>query len=137
MYFLPLQRSCLRAFIVDEKTGNITLVQGDSGTLIVQGLPSDKNYTVYFAIYNENRKIIGEEMKVQSNGSDVVTLKILSSLTDLLKVDLDETTAEYYYGLKLCNEDTDYEDTLCVGNNDIDGINTITVYPKKVEGVVT
>ncbi len=125
------------AFYVDETTGNITLVQGDSATLVVNGLPTDENYTVYFAIYDENRNIIGEEMKIQSNGSSTVSIAILSSLTDLLTVDSSEDTAEYYYGLKICLEDSGYEDTLCINDSDIGDINTVTVYPKKVEGIIT
>ena len=50
------------AFVVDENTGDITLVQGDSGEIVIEGLPTDGNYSVYFAFYNENRKTIGEEV---------------------------------------------------------------------------
>ena len=37
------------AFRIDEN-GNITMVQGDTGRLVVNGLNTDQNYTVYFAI---------------------------------------------------------------------------------------
>lgn len=37
------------AFNIDEN-GNITLIQGDSGSLVINGLKTDKNYTVFFAI---------------------------------------------------------------------------------------
>ncbi len=76
-------------------------------------------------------------MYVQSNGSDTVSIEILSSLTDLLTVDENEDSTEYYYGLKLCLEDTGYENTLIINDGDIGDINTITVYPKKVEGIIT
>ena len=36
------------AFRIDEN-GNITMVQGDTGRLVVNGLNTDQNYTVYFA----------------------------------------------------------------------------------------
>ncbi len=54
------------AFIVDEN-GDISLVQGDSGTLSVEGLNTDKNYTVYFAIQDKNRKPVGNEIYLCSN----------------------------------------------------------------------
>ena len=41
--------------------------------------------------------------------------------------------AIYYYGIKLCS-DNGFEDTLLIGNGDIGTLNTMTVYPKKVEG---
>ncbi len=125
------------AFAVDETTGDITLVQGDSGTLIVTDLPTDESYTLYFAFYDEKRNIIGDEMTVDTNGSDTASVSILSSVTDLLTVDKNEDSAQYYYGLKICLEDTGYENTLIINDGDIGDVNTVTVYPKKVEGIVT
>lgn len=124
------------AFIVDEKTGNITLVQGDSGTLVADGIDTDQNYKVFFSVYDEEGRIIGDEVYAYSNFSPVVTFQIPASLTDLLKVDggIDDT-ATYYYGIKTCLEGTGFEDTLCIGDSDIGDLNTITVYPKKVEGI--
>lgn len=124
------------AFIVDEKTGNITLVQGDSGTLVADGIDTDQNYKVFFSVYDEEGRIIGDEVYTYSNFSPVVTFQIPASLTDLLKVDggIDDT-ATYYYGIKTCLEGTGFEDTLCIGDSDIGDLNTITVYPKKVEGI--
>ncbi|MCD7779800.1 MAG: hypothetical protein LUH05_03930 [Candidatus Gastranaerophilales bacterium] len=125
------------AFTVDETTGDITLVQGDSGILYVTDLPTDENYTLYFAFYDDKRNIIGSEMSVQAKGEDTVSISILSSVTDLLTVDKKEDAAEYYYGLKLCLEDTGYENTLIINDGDIGDLNTVTVYPKKVEGIIT
>ena len=56
-----------------------------------------------------------------------------SSLTDLLKVPSNSETATYNYGVKVCSDDG-YEDTLNIGGSDMGDKNTITVYPKKVEG---
>lgn len=120
------------AFNIDEN-GNITLVQGDSGQLVVNGLPTDKDYTVYFAIQDENRKPIGEEIQVNSNKASTVVFVLLGSLTDLLTVKKGEDTAIYYYGLKICDS-SGLEDTMLIGNSIIGEKNTITVYPKKVEG---
>jgi hypothetical protein len=123
------------AFIVDTETGDLTLVQGDSGELFVEGLNTDKDYTVYFAFYNNRRRILGTEISVEANRSDHVILSIPASLTDLLTVPQGSDTAEYYYGIKVCNEDDGFEDTVTIGNKDIGELNTITVYPKKVEGL--
>ena len=122
------------AFTIDNN-GNITLVQGDSGELVVTGLPTDQNYKVYFAIQDENRKPIGSEIVVNSNKSDSVIFVLLGSLTDLLTIKKGEDTATYYYGVKLCSEEENTEDTLLLGDTDIGGRNSITVYPKKVEGI--
>ena len=72
------------AFLVDETTGNITLVQGDSGTLVVDGIDTDQNYKVFFSIYNDDGVIIGDEVYTYSNFSPVAHFEIPASLTDLL-----------------------------------------------------
>ena len=120
------------AFRIDEN-GNITMVQGDTGRLVVNGLNTDKNYTVYFAIQDEKRRPIGNEVYVQSNNQPTVVFELSSSLTDLLKVGHNDETATYYYGVKSCSPDG-FEDTLPIGGSDMGDKNTITVYPKKVEG---
>lgn len=120
-------------FKVDETTGNIELVQGDSGELNVLNIPTDKNYEIYFSIRDNNRIPVGFEIMVQSNYQSMVTFAIPASLTDLLTVPLGEETAEYYYYIKRCYADTGLEDTMQIGNLPI-GSNTITVIPKGAEG---
>ena len=120
------------AFMIDND-GNITMIQGDTGRLVVNGLMTDQNYDVYFAIQDENRRPIGNELSVQSNSQPTVVFELSSNLTDLLKVGQDEETHEYYYGVKTCTADG-FEDTLTIGSGDMSDRNTITVYPKKVEG---
>lgn len=122
------------AFIVDEN-GDISLIQGDSGTLVIDGIDTDKNYTVYFAIRDKNRKPVGEELYVNSNNFASVVFTLTGDYTDLLTVDKNEFCTTYYYGVKLCDSESDFENTLVLGDNDISGVNTITVYPKKVEGI--
>ena len=125
------------AFYVDG-LGNITLVQGDSGKLVVEGLDANKNYAVFFAIQDKNRKPIGSELEVNSNNSTSIVFEIKGDLTDLLTVKKTEETATYYYGIKVCDAETGFEDTLTLGDAegaDIGDLNTITVYPKKVEGI--
>ena len=120
------------AFMIDND-GNITMIQGDTGRLVVNGLMTDQNYDVYFAIQDENRRPIGNEISGQSNSNPTVVFELSSNLTDLLKVGQDEETHEYYYGVKTCTADG-FEDTLAIGSGDMGDRNTITVYPKKVEG---
>ena len=121
------------AFMIDND-GNITMIQGDTGRLVVNGLMTDQNYTVYFAIQDENRRPVGNEISVQSNSQPTVVFELSSNLTDLLKVGQDEETHEYYYGVKTCTADG-FEDTLTIGSGHMGDRNTITVYPKKGEGV--
>lgn len=121
-------------FIVYEN-GDITLRQGDTGRISIVGLPTHKNYKVYFAIQDENRKPIGSEVVVNTNKSDKITIVLTTDLTDLLKVPQDEDSKEYYYGIKICDDEGN-EDTSIIGTSGITGINRITVLPKKVEGIV-
>ena len=121
------------AFKVDENA-NISLIQGDSGIFTVSGIPEDKNYTVYFAVRDKNRKLIGNELSVNSNNSSRVLFYLTGDFTNLLKVDKDECCAIYFYGVKICDAESNLEDTLTFASGDIGDINTITVYPKKVEG---
>ena len=117
-----------------DKNGNISMVQGDSGLITIRGLNPNKNFTVYFAVQDKNRKPVGNELSVSSNNNSYVVFQLMGDFTDLLTVKKDEPCAIYYYGLKICDESTQREDTLIVGSNEIGSVNTITVYPKKVEG---
>jgi len=122
---------------IDTK-GNLTLVQGDDVRYSITGLPTNKNYTVCFAIYNSKRQTIGTEVSVLANYASGVTFSLKPELTDLLTVKKGEDTAEYYLGMKLCYPEdsvgTITEDTLLLGDSEIGEVTTITVYPKKVEG---
>lgn len=122
------------ALTVDEN-GNLTITQGDTGTLVVGGLDTSKNYKVYFAIQNKKREAVGDELIVSSNNSDTVVFKLTGDLTDLLTVPEKSKTETYYYGIKLCSVTDNTEDTLVVNNGDMGDTNIITVYPKKVEGI--
>ncbi len=121
-------------FIVDETTGDITLTQGDTGEYVVSGLPIDQNYTVYLAIQDANRNPVGDELVATANLRSSVSLKFTAALTDLLTVKKNNDTETYYFGVKLCDK-LGNEDTLLLANKQIGDQNTITVYPKKVEGI--
>jgi len=116
-----------------DQDGTISLVQGDSGEIVVSGLNTDKNCEVYFAIRNKKRVPVGSELMVQSNGSDMVTFVLNPELTNLLTVPKTKEYETYYYGIKVCFENT--EDTVVVANNDYGSQNRLIVYPLQVEGV--
>ena len=80
------------AFKVD-KNGDIFLIQGDSGKLTVDGLNTDKNYRVYFAVQDKNRNTVGNEIMVNSNNSPFVVFQLTGEFTNLLKVDKKEGLA--------------------------------------------
>lgn len=122
------------AYIV-ETSGNITLVQGDSIELVINGLPTDQSYQVYFAAQNEERIPVGSEIMVESLGQESVTIKLTGNYTNLFTVEEDKKSQKYYYGVKLCSVTDDTEDTLLLGESVIGGLNTITVYPRKIEGI--
>ena len=119
---------------VDEK-GTITLYQGDSGDVVVLGLDTSKNYTVYFAILDEKGNLIGNELQVASNKSDFVVFSLTADFTDLLKVSRGKNYALYTYGIKVCDTETKAEDTLLVENGNYGDKNLIIVYPRKVMGI--
>ena len=121
------------AFKIDEN-GNITLIQGDSGTLFINGINTDKNYTIYFAIQDKNRKPVGSELSVNSNKASSVVFELTGEYTDLMTVPKNSTCEIYYYGIKQCSDDG-LESTLLIGDNNIGYQNTIVVFPKKVEGM--
>ena len=122
------------AYIV-EQNGNITLVQGDSLELVINGIPTDQNYKVFFAAQTEDRTPIGKEIEVDSLGQSSVVIKLEGNYTNQFTVDEEKKSQKYYYGVKLCSIVENTEDTLQLGNSTIDGLNTITVYPRKVEGI--
>jgi hypothetical protein len=122
------------AYIV-ETSGNLTIYQGDSVELVINGIPTDQNYKVFFAAQNEERVPIGSEIMVESLGQSSVVIKLLGNYTNQFTVEDDKKSQKYYYGVKLCSENDQTEDTLLLGDSVIGGLNTITVYPRKVEGI--
>lgn len=46
--------------ITIDSDGTITLYQGDSGELVISGFNESKSFTVYLAIQDKARKLIGE-----------------------------------------------------------------------------
>ena len=98
--------------LIIDNDGTITLYQGDSGELVVSGLDKAKNYTVYFAIQDINRNLIGEELQVAVTNSDTVTFILTPEYTNLL-----------------------VENTMFIAESTYGDLNRIIVYPQKVKGV--
>ena len=122
------------AFQVDEY-GNITLIQGDTGILVISGIDKEKNYKVYFSVTDEKRNRIGNEISVSTNKQGSVLIYLTGDFTNLLTVNKKDEAAIYYYGIKLCDEENNIEDTLIPSGCEIGEKSTITVFPKKVEGI--
>lgn len=123
-------------FLVDETTGDVITRQGDDGEYTITNLPTDKDYTLYFSVFDENRNKIGEEISVNSLYKDYATFIITPSFSDKLTVKRGEESAEYYFAIKKCFGIDQIEDTLIIGNKSIYDKNKIIVLPKESEGVM-
>lgn len=119
-------------FMVNGDTGDIICRQGDSGEITFTDIPSNKAYTAYYSVYNSKRKIMFELSCVPFEG--LATFYLTPENMDKLTVPVGDKTAIYYYGLKICLPSEHYEDTLVIGNKEINSLNKITVYPKITEG---
>lgn len=120
--------------LIIDNDGTISLYQGDSGEVVVSGLDSSKSYTVYFAIQDADRNLIGQELQVGVNNSDSVTFVLTPEYTDLLTVPKNKPYEIYFYGIKACETDTSREDTFFIADNTYGDLNRIIVYPRKVIG---
>ena len=117
---------------IDEQ-GNIFLRQGDSFEFVVNGLPTDQNYKIFFAAQDKERNPVGGEVSYETAASASATIYLAPELTDLFVVDEGAKSQIYYYGVKLRSTTglNIQEATLAIGGLDN---NTITVYPRKVKG---
>ena len=120
--------------LIIDNDGTISLYQGDSGEVVVSGLDIEKSYTVYFAIQDSSRNLIGQELQVGVSNSDSVTFVLTPEYTDLLEVPKNKPYEIYFYGIKACESNTSREDTLFVADNTFGDLNRIIVYPRKVKG---
>lgn len=118
-----------------QTNGDLTITQGDSFELVLNGIPTDQNYKIYFAIQNKEREPIGTEIMVESNLAESVVIKVVGNYTDLLTVEEDAKYENYYYGVKKCSETDNTEDTLLLGNKKLGELNVIKVFPRKVKGI--
>lgn len=120
--------------LVIDENGTVFLYQGDSGEIVVDGLDNSKNYTVYFAVQDKKRNLIGSEFQVPAAKTNSVTFILNSEFTDMLTVPNNKPYQIYYYGIKACTENND-EDTLFVENGIYGDKNMIVVFPRKVKGI--
>lgn len=120
--------------LVIDKDGTISLYQGDSGEINVNGLNENLSYTVYFGIQDENRNTIGEELQISVSNSDTATFVLSPAFTDNLTVPKNKPYKIYYYGIKVCVNNSSIEDTLFIANGSYGDLNKIIVYPRKVKG---
>lgn len=121
--------------LIIDNDGTITLYQGDSGELVVSGLDKAKNYTVYFAIQDINRNLIGEELQVAVTNSDTVTFIFTPEYTNLLVVPKNKPYEIFFYGIKACEVESNIENTMFIAESTYGDLNRIIVYPQKVKGV--
>ena len=120
--------------LVIDKDGTISIYQGDSGEVVVDGLNSEESYTVYMAIQDGERNTIGEELSVAVSNATSVTFVLTPELTDLLTVPKNMPYKVYYYGIKVCIAEDSVEDTLFIAGGTYGDLNRIIVYPRKVKG---
>ena len=120
--------------LIIDNDGTITLYQGDSGELVVSGLDKAKNYTVYFAIQDINRNLIGEELQVAVTNSDTVTFILTPEYTNLLVVPKNKPYEIFFYGIKACEVESNIENTMFIAESTYGDLNRIIVYPRKVRG---
>lgn len=121
---------------ITKEDGTILARQGDSGEIYIDGVDIDKNYKVYFGVYDNKRKPVGREVYVYSNFSSEVVISVPSAVTNMWEVPKGEEFIEYYYGIKICDEETSMEKTLVLANCEFDTENILIVYPRKVEGLL-
>lgn len=118
-----------------QDNGDITITQGDSFELVLNGIPTTQNYKIYFAIQDAERNPIGQEIMVESNQESSVVIKVTGNYSNQLTVGDDVKSTNYYYGVKMCSEADNTEDTLLLGNKQMGEQNIIKVFPRKVEGI--
>ena len=120
--------------LVIDNDGTISIYQGDSGEITVNGLNENSSYTVYFCIQDENRNTVGEELQISVNNSDTATFVLSPEFTENLTVPKNKPYKIYYYGIKVCINNSSIEDTLFIANCSYGDLNKIIVYPRKVKG---
>lgn len=90
----------------NDKSKIIKLRQGDTCNIKFSGLPFDKSYTFYWAVYDlETKKTIGQELGFKGNLRSSIVLGLSAQFTNQLKVGKGEDYSTYGGGLKMCSND--------------------------------
>lgn len=116
--------------------GTITMYQGDTGEIVLNGLDEEKNYVVYLSIRDKNRNPVGEEMSITSNQRPSVTFFLSADFTNKLTVPKNASYEIYYYALKVCELGASTEDTIFIAGKTYGEYNRLIVYPIQVEGTL-
>lgn len=127
----------LNGLFVDDK-GTMRIRKGDSGSFKLKGIPTDKSYKVYFAIYDPaTGEIVSPELFVQSDKKPEVEVNFSVDFTNSLEGT--EKGRRYSYGIKLCSENRE-ETVVPSVVKDSRGVSFMqrppdfVVYSAKVEG---
>ena len=128
----------LNGLFVDDK-GTMRIRKGDSGSFKLKGIPTDKSYKVYFAIYDPaTGEIVSPELFVQSDKKPEVEVNFSVDFTNSLEGT--EKGRRYSYGIKLCADNKE-ETVVPSVVKDSRGVSFMqrppdfVVYSAKVEGV--
>jgi hypothetical protein len=117
-----------------DENGTITMYQGDTGYIYANGIDAEKQYRMYFGIYNSKRQPIGKEIMREALNVDNVEFKIDIELSSLLTVPLNKEYETYYYGIKQNEIGTADADTMFIADGDYGDLYELIVYPRKVVG---
>lgn len=120
--------------IKKDSDNTIKMVCGDTGKIKFKGLPVDENYVVSFVILNSKKGII-TELKTETNKDSAVVFNITQEISNKLTVVPNLEYQTYYYGLKLCNSETNEENTITIKPCKFGEMNKFIVFPLNAEGI--
>lgn len=90
---------------------DLQMYSGDTGSLRINGLPTDKNYKVYLEVTRGSNLEKIFEIMVESNGSSSIVFDISAEKSNLLTVKNINAPEVFYWAVKLCDENGT-EDTI-------------------------
>ena len=85
---------------VDEKY-NIFIRKGDSGSVLVKGIPTDDTYKVSLGVVDPETQEIIKEFSTYSNGTSIASINFTSQDTEALG------EGKFLYGIKLTLGDSE------------------------------
>jgi len=120
--------------IKKDSDNTIKMVKGDTGRIKFKGLPTDRNYIVFFVILNSKKEIV-TELQTAANKNTAVVFNITQDISNKLTVVSNLEFQTYYYGLKLCDNDTKEENTITIKPCKFGEMNKLIVFPLNAEGI--